>query len=127
VGYRIAEIDVHKMLAVVVADIAIEGEYDFDRRQFGASPDELRRLADWLIEQKVQEVMESTAQYWRPVWQTLERYWQAACRSWEGAVDQCPDRCSSRRCNPIAARVGARRTSSMPNAFSSGWWRRNLF
>jgi transposase len=74
------------MLAVVVADIAIEGEYDFDRRQFGASPDELRRLADWLIEQKVQEVvMESTAQYWRPVWQTLERYWKAACRGWEGA------------------------------------------
>jgi len=74
------------MLAVVVTDIAIEGEYDFERRQFGASPDELRRLADWLIEQKVQEVvMESTAQYWRPVWQTLERYWKAACRSWEGA------------------------------------------
>ena len=86
-GYRIAGIDVHKkMLAVVVADIAIEGEYDFDRRQFGASPDELRRLADWLIEQKIQEVvMESTAQYWRPVWQTLERYWKAACRGWEGA------------------------------------------
>jgi len=87
VGYRIAGIDVHKkMLAVVVADIAIEGGYDFDRRQFGASPDELRRLADWLIEQKIQEVvMESTAQYWRPVWQTLERYWKAACRGWEGA------------------------------------------
>ena len=86
-SYRIAGIDVHKkMLAVVVTDIAIEGEYDFERRLFGASPDELRHLADWLIEQKVQEVvMESTAQYWRPVWQTLERYWKAACRSWEGA------------------------------------------
>jgi transposase len=72
------------MLAVVVTDIAIEGEYHFDRREFGASPDDLRRLADWLIEQKVQEVvMESTAQYWRPVWQTLERYWKTACRSWE--------------------------------------------
>ena len=80
-GYRIAGIDVHKkMLAVVVTDIAIEGEYDFERRQFGARPDELRRLADWLIEQKVQEVvMESTAQYWRPVWHTLERYGKAAC------------------------------------------------
>ena len=75
-SYRMAGIDVHKkMLAVVVTDIAIEGEYDFERRQFGASPDELRRLAEWLLEQKVQEVvMESTAQYWRPVWQTLERY-----------------------------------------------------
>jgi transposase len=87
VCYRIAGIDVHKkMLAVVIADVAVEGEYDFDRQQFGANPDELRRLADWLVQQKVQEVvMESTAQYWRPVWHTLERHWQAKCRSGEGA------------------------------------------
>jgi transposase len=85
--YRIAGIDVHKrMLAVVVADVATEGDYEFERRQFGANPDELRRLADWLITQNVQEVvMESTAQYWRPVWNTLERYWSAQCRGAEGA------------------------------------------
>jgi transposase len=84
VCYRIAGIDVHKkMLAVVIADVAVEEEYDFDRQQFGANPEELRRLANWLVEQKVQEVvMESTAQYWRPVWHT---HWQAKCRSWEGA------------------------------------------
>jgi transposase len=87
VSYRIAGIDVHKkMLAVVTADMAIEGEYTFERRQFGTGPAELRRLADWLIEQKVQQVvMESTAQYGRPVWQTLERCWKAACRSGEAA------------------------------------------
>jgi transposase len=74
------------MLAVVIADVATEGEYDFHRQLFGANPDELRRLADWLVEQKVQEVvMESTAQYWRPVWHTLERHWQVRCRTWEGA------------------------------------------
>ncbi len=85
--YRIAGIDVHKkMLAVVAADVATDGEYEFERRQFGATPDELVRLAEWLIEQEVQEVvMESTAQYWRPVWHTLERYWSAACRNREGA------------------------------------------
>jgi transposase len=85
--YRIAGIDVHKrMLAVVAADVASEGEYEFERRQFGANPDELRRLADWLTAQNVQEVvMESTAQYWRPVWSTLERYWSAQCRGAEGA------------------------------------------
>src|SRR5579863_6518215 len=85
--YRIAGIDVHKrMLAVVVADVATEGDYEFERRQFGANPDELRRLADWLVAQNVQEVvMESTAQYWRPVWNTLERYWSAQCRGAEGA------------------------------------------
>jgi hypothetical protein len=43
VCYRIAGIDIHKkMLAVVVADAAIEGEYEFDRRQFGGSPDHFR-------------------------------------------------------------------------------------
>jgi transposase len=85
--YRIAAIDVHKkMLAVVTVDIAVEGEYDFERRQFSTSPDQLRALTEWLVEQKIQEVvMESTAQYWRPVWQTLERYWKAECPKWEGA------------------------------------------
>ena len=84
---KIAGIDVHqKMLAVVVADVAIEGEYDFERRPFGAHPDELRRLADGLIEQQIQEVvMESTAQYGRPVWHVLERYWKATCQGGEGA------------------------------------------
>jgi transposase len=87
VPYRIAAIDVHKkMLAVVTADIAVEGEYAFERRQFSTSPDQLRALTEWLVEQKIQEVvMESTAQYWRPVWQTLERYWKAECQRWEGA------------------------------------------
>jgi hypothetical protein len=34
-------------------------------------------LTEWLIEQEVEEaVMESTAQYWKPVWEALERYWQ---------------------------------------------------
>src|ERR1041385_4942423 len=85
--YRIAGIDVHKrMLAIVVADVATEGDYEFERRQFGANPDERRRLAGWLIAQNVQEVvMESTAQYWRPVWNTLELYWSAQCRGAEGA------------------------------------------
>jgi transposase len=87
VSYRIAGIDVHKkMLAVVVADVAAEGEYDFERRQFGSSPDQLRLLTEWLIDQKTQEVvMESTAQYWRPVWQTLEQHWKAECQRWEDA------------------------------------------
>jgi transposase len=80
--YRIAGIDVHKkMLAVVVSDVEVVGEYQFERRQFGSSPDHLRLLAEWLIEQEVEEVvMESTAQYWKPVWETLERYWKPICQ-----------------------------------------------
>jgi transposase len=86
-SYRIAGIDVHKrMLAVVVADVAVDGEYQFDRRIVGTSPDQLRALADWFIDHDVDEVvMESTAQYWRPVWDTLEQHWQPKRRSREGA------------------------------------------
>ena len=81
--YRIAGIDVHKrMLAVVVADVATDGNYQFERRTVGASPEQLRQLAEWFVEQDVEEVvMESTAQYWRPVWETLERCWQAVRRT----------------------------------------------
>ena len=68
-SYRIAGIDVHKrMLAVVITDVAVDGGYVFVRERVGTSPSELRRLAGWLAAQAVEEVvMESTAQYWRPV------------------------------------------------------------
>jgi transposase len=85
--YRIAGIDVHKrMLAVVVSDVEIDGEYAFERRQFGSNPAQLRLLADWLLEQQVEEVvMESTAQYWKPVWGALERFWKPVCQKREDA------------------------------------------
>jgi transposase len=86
-AYRIAAIDVHKkMLAVVVADVAGEGEYRFERRKFGATAGELHLLAQWLGQQEVEEVvMESTAQYWKPVWGALEQYWKPARQKREGA------------------------------------------
>ena len=56
--YKIAGIDVHKrMLAVVVSDVEVDGEYAFERRQFGSNPAQLRLLADWLLEQQVEEVV----------------------------------------------------------------------
>lgn len=72
--YRVAGIDVHKsMLAVVVANVAREGEFQFQKRKFGATDSALRELETWLAEEQVREVvMESTAQYWKPVWQQLE-------------------------------------------------------
>lgn len=86
--YRIAGIDVHKkMLAVVVSDVAGEAAYEFVHQKFGTLSEQLRGLAAWLNEQEVDEVvMESTAQYWKPVWEALERYWQPARRQREGAV-----------------------------------------
>jgi transposase len=85
--YHIAGIDVHKkMLAVVVADVAVDGDYRFERLKTGTSPAQLRALADWLAERAVAEVvMESTAQYWRPVWEALERRWQPR-RALEGGA-----------------------------------------
>jgi len=86
-SYRIAGIDVHKkMLAVVVSDVEIEQEYQFERRMFGTSPEQLRSLAAWLLGQEAEEVvMESTAQYWKPVWEALERYWKPLRHKREGA------------------------------------------
>ena len=85
--YRIAGIDVHKkMLAVVVSNVEVDGDFHFERRVFGSNPEQLRSLAAWLLEEEVEEaVMESTAQYWRPVWGALERYWKPICEKREGA------------------------------------------
>jgi transposase len=85
--YRIAGIDVHKkMLAVVVSDVEIDQGYQFARQMFGSNPEQLRSLATWLLDQEVEEVvMESTAQYWKPVWEALERYWKPLRQKREGA------------------------------------------
>ena len=45
-SYRIAGIDVHKkMLAVVVSDVEIESEYQFERRMFSSNPEQLGCVA----------------------------------------------------------------------------------
>ena len=42
--YRIAGIDVHKkMLAVVVSDVEVDGEYQFERRLFDSNPEQCAR------------------------------------------------------------------------------------
>jgi transposase len=74
------------MLVVVVSDVEVHDEYQFERRQLSSNPAQLRLLAAWLLEQQVEEVvMESTAQYWKPVWGALERHWQPACQQREDA------------------------------------------
>jgi transposase len=72
-SHRIAGIDVHKKVLMVVVIDAGAAERKPERRRFGTVASELRRLCAWLQEQGVEEaVMESTAQYWRPVWLELE-------------------------------------------------------
>ena len=71
--YKVAGMDVHKkVLMVVVTDAAAE-ELAFESRRFGTTASEREHLVAWLRERGVQEiVMESTAQYWKPVWLELE-------------------------------------------------------
>jgi hypothetical protein len=110
--YRIAGIDVHKkMLAVVVADVEVDGDLHFERQKAGTTPSDRRGLAAWLVAPEVEEVvMESTAQYWRPVWEALEQHWRPPRRA-------CRARSLSHKRNRIAGPAAARRTFRMPN----GW------
>jgi transposase len=66
---KMAGIDVHKKVLMVVVVDARMPEEKPARRRFVTMPSELLRLLTWLQEQGgVEEaVMESTAQYWRHV------------------------------------------------------------
>jgi transposase len=50
---------------------------EFECRRFGTTASELSHLAAWLQQRGVAEaVMESTAQYWKPVWLALEPHFR---------------------------------------------------
>lgn len=71
--YRLAGIDVHKKMLAVVVRRDDFGKPEYQERKFGTTRAEIEHLAAWLQQEQVREVvMESTAQYWRPVWQGLE-------------------------------------------------------
>ena len=72
-SYKIAGIDVHKKVLMVVVIDATTPEEKPERRRFATLPSDLQRLLIWLREQGVEEaVMESTAQYGRSVWLELD-------------------------------------------------------
>ena len=74
-GYKVAGIDVHKQVLMVVVMLVQAGGLveKRERGRFGTTTPELEKLAAWLQALEVQEaVMESTAQYWKPVWCELE-------------------------------------------------------
>ena len=79
-SYSVAGIDIHKkVLMVVIASGSEEvkeaaGEaLEFTCRRFGSGHRERSHLVSWLQQHGVREVvMESTAQYWKPVWLDLE-------------------------------------------------------
>jgi hypothetical protein len=58
--YKVAGIDVHKkvlMMVVVVEVDANRPQWNRQRRRFGTTTSELRQLADWLREQGVEEAV----------------------------------------------------------------------
>jgi Transposase and inactivated derivatives len=76
--YRsIAGMDVHKkMLAVVIRRQGGE-QVEYEKRKFGTHRAVIQDLAAWLQAHGASEVvMESTAQYWRPVWNGLEPHFR---------------------------------------------------
>ena len=83
-SYKVAGIDIHKkVLMVVVASAAEEvqdaaGEaIEFECRRFGTGASERNHLVSWLQQHSVREVvMESTAQYWKPIWLDLEAHFE---------------------------------------------------
>lgn len=72
-----AGLDVH---AKTVVACVLTGSLDSLRakkeiRTFGTRTFELRQLGEWLAEKKVEKViMESTGQYWCPIWNVLESF-----------------------------------------------------
>ena len=71
---RCCGLDIHKKL--IVACAIVPGQHGQGHKQvrtFGAMTDELQQLSDWLAEQQVTHVaMESTASYWKPIFNVLE-------------------------------------------------------
>ncbi len=76
--YRcIAGIDVHKKMLAVLLRREPDGQVEYQKRKFGTTRSEIEHLAAWLRHEQVEEVvMESTAQYWRPVWNGLEAHFR---------------------------------------------------
>jgi transposase len=69
----LAGIDVHKSMLAVVVRFDCGERPTYEQRKFGTTHSEIGHLAAFLQERGVAElVMESTAQYWRPVWYGLE-------------------------------------------------------
>jgi hypothetical protein len=71
----LAGIDVHKKMLAVVIRRDHNGETSYQKRAFGTTRSEIEHLTAWLQHNHVSEVvMESTAQYWRPVWYGMEAH-----------------------------------------------------
>jgi transposase len=110
--YRcVAGIDVHKKMLAVVVRRERDGRTEYEKRKFGTTHEEIGHLAAWLQQQQVREVaMESTAQYWRPVWYGLEQHFE------------------QHLCHPLKTRAprGRKRDFRDAQRLADRWWAGDL-
>jgi transposase len=71
---RAAGLDVHKKTVVATRTrVTDEGRVEWETRTFGTTTPDLLALLDWLLEWGITHVaMESTGDYWKPVYNVLE-------------------------------------------------------
>jgi transposase len=70
---RCAGLDVHKKTVVACAITPEPGGWRKEIATFSTMTDDLLKLSDWLEARQCQQVaMESTGEYWRPVFNILE-------------------------------------------------------
>lgn len=69
-----AGLDVHKKTVVAAIIVpAAQGDLDRETRTFGTMTADLLALSDWLMAHEISHVaMESTGEYWKPVYNILE-------------------------------------------------------
>src|SRR5262249_1068978 len=90
---KIAGIDVHKKVLMVVVVDSSAPEEEPARRRFVGLPSELQRLPISLQDQGGEEaVTESTAPYWRSVWLELEPHMRLHLAQAFSGVHQACDR-----------------------------------
>jgi transposase len=71
---RVAGLDVHKKVIVACIQIMLtDGSWQVEKRNFGTMTADLLMLSDWLLSHEISHVaMESTGEYWKPVFNILE-------------------------------------------------------
>jgi transposase len=68
-----AGLDVHKKTVVAAVLVLVNGNWHQETRTFGTMTADLLALSDWLLAHEVTHVaMESTGEYWKPVFNILE-------------------------------------------------------
>jgi hypothetical protein len=116
-SYRIAGIDVHKkMLAVVVSDVEIDSEYQFERRKFSSNPnncDRWRRGCSSKRPKKSSWNRRLNGNQCGKRWKDIGNQYARNEKAQGGSLEPC----IWRRRYPIADDADARGISRMPNAW----------